>query len=327
MDRTEQTGLGVAIIGHVALIAALTFGLLHPPKLPDIVNEPVEVEIVRDVAPVKRAPELSPTPPAAKRAPEPAPVVEAPPPEPVPMPVAPPKPAPTPTPPKVVTRVIPKPAPKPAPPVAKPVVKPTPKPIARAAPKPIPKPAVTPAPRPAAIAKPAARPQTAARPTDQSGRRRPDRGSTQTAQNNARPTGALNGLLNGPAVKPTPSVSPKPQATVAGPAAIDVASVKRALGQEIARQLKPRWKSPTGADVDQLVTILSWDLDKDGGLIGEPRFVSQSGANDSNRTQAQLHRDNAIKAVRAAAPFRLPPEHYAYWKSVISFRFDKRLSQ
>ena len=112
-----------------------------------------------------------------------------------------------------------------------------------------------------------------------------------------------------------------------GPSAADVASIKRALGQEIARQLKPRWKSPTGADVDQLVTILSWDLAKDGSLMGEPRFVDQQGGTPSNQAQARIHRENAIKAVRAAAPFRLPPEHYALWKSVISFKFDKRLSQ
>jgi outer membrane biosynthesis protein TonB len=315
MDRSEQTGLGVAVIGHVALFAALTYSLINPPKLPLIENEPVEVELVPDVAPVTRAPEISPTPPAAKRAPDPGPVVEAPPPEPVATP--------TPAPP------LPKPAPpQPAP---RPLPKPTPAPVARPAPKPLPRPVVKPAPKPVAVAKPqpkpATRPMPIARPTDQSGRRRPDRGNTQTAQNNARPTGALNGLLNGPAVKPNASQSPKPQASISGPAAIDVTAVKRALAQEISRQLKPRWKSPTGADVDQLVTIISWDLDKDGGLAGEPRFVSQSGANDSNRAQAQLHKENAIKAVRAAAPFRLPPEHYAYWKSVISFRFDKRLSQ
>jgi hypothetical protein len=319
MDRSEQTGLGVAVIGHVALFAALTYSLINPPKLPLIENEPVEVELVRDVAPVSRAPEISPTPPAATRAPDPGPMVEAPPPEPVAAP------APTPEPPKPAP---PKPVPKPTP---MPLPKPTPAPLARPAPKPLPRPVVKPAPKPVAVAKPqpkpATRPMPIARPTDQSGRRRPDRGNTQTAQNSARPTGALNGLLNGPAVKPNASQSPKPQASVAGPAAIDVTAVKRALAQEISRQLKPRWKSPTGADVDQLVTVISWDLDKDGGLAGEPRFVSQSGANDSNRAQAQLHKENAIKAVRAAAPFRLPPEHYAYWKSVISFRFDKRLSQ
>jgi hypothetical protein len=320
MDRSEQTGLGVAVIGHVALFAALTYSLINPPKLPLIENEPVEVELVRDVAPVTRAPELSPTPPAAKRAPDPGPVVEAPPPEPIPTPT-PPIPAPKPVPPKPMPRPIAKPTPA--------LIKPAP--VAKPVPKPLPRPAVKPAARPVAVAKPqakpAARPMPIARPTDQSGRRRPDRGNTQTAQNSARPTGALNGLLNGPAVKPNASQSPKPQASVAGPAAIDVSAVKRALAQEISRQLKPRWKSPTGADVDQLVTIISWDLNKDGGLAGEPRFVSQSGATPSNAAQAQLHKENAIKAVRAAAPFRLPPEHYAYWKSVISFRFDKRLSQ
>jgi hypothetical protein len=100
-----------------------------------------------------------------------------------------------------------------------------------------------------------------------------------------------------------------------------------ALGREIGRQIKPRWKSPSGADVDQLVTRLSWELNVDGSLAGEPRFISQSGETPSNQAQAKVHRENAIKAVRAAAPFKLPPEHYALWKSVTNFRFDKRLSQ
>jgi hypothetical protein len=124
----------------------------------------------------------------------------------------------------------------------------------------------------------------------------------------------------GPTPKPAPAAQP-------GPRAVDAAAVKRALGSEIGRQLKPRWKAPTGQDVDQLVTILSWDLNKDGSLAGEPRFVSQSGVNASNAAQAAVHKENAIKAVRAAAPFKLPVEHYSYWKSVVSFRFDKRLSQ
>ena len=138
----------------------------------------------------------------------------------------------------------------------------------------------------------------------------------------------MRNLGNPGAATPKPGPAPKPApAAQPGPRGVEAGAVKRALGSEIGRQLKPRWKAPTGQDVDQLVTILSWDLNKDGSLAGEPRFVDQLGEGPSNRAQAAVHKENAIKAVRAAAPFKLPSEHYSYWKSVVSFRFDKRLSQ
>jgi hypothetical protein len=328
MDRAERTGITVALTGHVALFAIITAGLFAPGKLPKIENKPIEVELVSDVAPLARAPAPKPLPPAPKLAPEPGPVVEAqtpkpvppppaqkplpPEPEPKPVPVPPPPPKPKPLPPK------PEPKPKPAPPVTKPAPKAVPKPVAKPAPKPVAKPA-PPKPAPAKPAKPTVVPTT--------GKPSAKPGAATKPGAEVRPTGAIRGILTGATTPAGVSPTPKPAAPVQGPPAVDVAAVKRALASDIARQLKPRWKSPTGQEVDQLVTILGWDLIKDGSLAGEPRFVSQSGVTDSNRTQASVHRDNAIKAVRAAAPFNLPAEHYTYWKSVVTFRFDKRLSQ
>jgi outer membrane biosynthesis protein TonB len=307
MDRAEKAGLGVAIVGHAALFVALSLSLFAPPTLPKIENDPIEVQLVEEVAEQTRMPEpaSAPAPPAPAAAPS-----LPPPPEPIE--------APKPTPP------VPAPRPEPAP-VPKPTPKPIPKP--RPVPKPVPKPVAKPAPKPAP--KPVAKP---AKPQDQSGRRRPDKSIPAATPPRPRSNSGLGDAMRnlgnpgaapakpGPAPRPTPAAKP-------GPAAIDAVAVKRALGSEIGRQLKPRWKAPTGQDVDQLVTILSWDLNKDGSLSGEPRFVSQGGGNASNAAQAAVHKENAIKAVRAAAPFKLPSEHYAYWKSVVSFRFDKRLSQ
>ncbi|WP_326490625.1 hypothetical protein [Sphingobium sufflavum] len=100
---------------------------------------------------------------------------------------------------------------------------------------------------------------------------------------------------------------------------------KRALNNEISRQLKPRWKAPTGADADQLVTILRWRLNEDGSLASGPELVEQTGKTDTNRPQQQLHVEAAIRAVRAAAPFDLPLQYYSSWKNIVAFRFDKRL--
>jgi outer membrane biosynthesis protein TonB len=326
MDRAERTGITVALAGHFALFAIITAGLFAPGKLPKIENRPIEVELVSDVAPLARAPAPKPLPPAPKLAPEPGPVAEAQTPKPAPPPPAP-KPLPPKPEPKPVPAPPPSPKPKPIPPKPEPKPKPAP-PLTKPAPKAVPKPA----PKPAPVAKPAPPKPVQLKPTKvtaapTTGKPTAKPGAATKPGAEVRPTGALKGILTGASTPAGVSPTPKPAAPVQGPPAVDVSAVKRALASDIARQLKPRWKSPTGQEVDQLVTILGWDLNKDGSLVGDPRFVSQSGVTDSNRTQASVHRDNAIKAVRAAAPFNLPAEHYTYWKSVVTFRFDKRLSQ
>ena len=75
------------------------------------------------------------------------------------------------------------------------------------------------------------------------------------------------------------------------------------------------------------MTVLAWDMNPDGSLAGAPRVVSQSGITDANRTQAQRHAEQAVRAVRLAAPFDLPSDLYAAWRHVTSFRFDRKLSQ
>lgn len=111
------------------------------------------------------------------------------------------------------------------------------------------------------------------------------------------------------------------------PAAQIGANVRSSLSSAIARELKPRWGAPQGAEADRLVTILAWDLNADGSLAGAPRLVRQEGITDANRTQAPRHLEQAIRAVRLAAPFDLPGEYYNAWKRITSFRFDRKLSQ
>ena len=103
--------------------------------------------------------------------------------------------------------------------------------------------------------------------------------------------------------------------------------MRSALSGAITRQLKPHWSPPDGADADQLVTILSFNLNPDGSLAGRPTVVRQTGITAANRAQAQRHAEQAIRAVQLASPFNLPSEYYDAWKRVSSFRFDLRLSQ
>lgn len=110
------------------------------------------------------------------------------------------------------------------------------------------------------------------------------------------------------------------------PAAVAGPAVQSAIAAEIRRQLKPHWKAPSGADAELLRTELSISLARDGSVT-EIRFLRQTGVNDSNRAQASLHREAAIRAVRLAAPFKLPVEYYDAWRLLEPLGFDKRLSQ
>lgn len=112
-----------------------------------------------------------------------------------------------------------------------------------------------------------------------------------------------------------------PPAAAIGPA------VRSALAGAISRQLKPKWVAPQGAEAELLVTILTWDLNPDGSLASAPRVVRQEGITDANRAQAARHAEQAVRAVRLAAPFNLPDEFYPAWKRVTAFRFDRKLSQ
>lgn len=99
-----------------------------------------------------------------------------------------------------------------------------------------------------------------------------------------------------------------------------------ALRAAIMRQLKPHWSAPQGVDAEKLVTQVRFSLDRSGELIGDPQVVGQSGQTPANAAQIKRHAEQAVRAVRLAAPFILPPDLYDHWKTVTS-TFDRRLSQ
>jgi protein TonB len=109
------------------------------------------------------------------------------------------------------------------------------------------------------------------------------------------------------------------------PAATFGPAEQASLSQAINRQLKPHWSAPSGVDAEKLITVLRWELNPDGSLKGRPSVVSQSGITDSNRPQAALHAERAIRAVQLAAPFDLPEEFYDRWRRIRDWRFDRRL--
>jgi outer membrane biosynthesis protein TonB len=306
MDRTERTGVGISIAGHVLLFAMLSLGLFVATKPVVPQNQPIDIQIVDKTGLTDTVPNPSPTPPAARVTPEIGTPEDAAP-EAEPTPVAPPKPAPTPPAPKPPT-----PAPQPvAPP--KTVAKPTRAKPAKPAPaKPVPaKPAAKPS-----VAKP-----TPARPTKQAASKSQ---STATAQPR-RPglsRSLIAGLTDAPGVssaQPNKSTSTTPRAA-AGPA------VEASLAREVLRQLKPFWHSPTGADAELLRTQLSISLARDGSVVAV-RAMGTTGVTASNSGQVRLHQEAAIKAVKLAAPFSLPAEFFDSWKLLEPVSFDRKLSQ
>ena len=104
------------------------------------------------------------------------------------------------------------------------------------------------------------------------------------------------------------------------------ASAKASIGQAVARQIKPHWSPPSGPEVESIVSFVRFRLNEDGSLAGTPQVVRQTGINDTNRAQAARHGEQAVRAVRLAAPFDLPPEYYEAWKTITA-NLDWRLSQ
>jgi outer membrane biosynthesis protein TonB len=299
MDRAEATGLGAAIAGHVLLLAILSLGFASATK-PPILNQPMEVAFVEETALESTSPAPASEAPAPRLSQVEGPVEpeQPPPPAPEPAPVPqPPTPAPpVPTPP--APKVVPRPQPRAEPVRPAPRLQPQPPKAAPARPKAA---AVKPAPaRPASKA-----PAVAANP-----------GSNSAAQ----PTGRLKGILSGISDNDSPSRSVAPPAAKAGPA------VQASLAAEVRRQLKPHWKAPTGADVEQLRTELTIRLAESGAVV-DVDVIRTTGQNESNRPQVKLHQEQAVRAARLASPFRLPAEHYSTWKVLSPIGFDKRLSQ
>lgn len=185
---------------------------------------------------------------------------------------------------------------------------PVPAPVSRSAPAPAPAPRATSRPAPRQTSAPA--PQRTSTPAP---------APTRSVRTGGSRIGS--DFLEGAASADASGSSSSARAAEIGP------RVRSALAGQISRELKPHWSAPQGADAEDLVTILAWNLNRDGSLDGSPRLVRQLGVNDVNRAQAPRHVEQAIRAVQLAAPFDLPAEYYDGWKRVSGFRFDKRLSQ
>lgn len=282
---TSEETVGLGL-ALAAHVALFAFLALHEPsREPVPMPERMEVSLAEDVSLTSTAPDAVQEAQASV-APELAPVPAPPQPEPAPEPVR--------------ERARPEPEPQP-----RPTARPSPRPSPRAVQTPRPQPTARPSPR--ASSTPAPRPTSRATPAPSPSPSARAGGSRLGSDFLAGAGGSAQSDSRG---TPAAAFGPAEQA---------------ALSQAINRQLKPHWSAPSGVDSELLVTVLSWELNPDGSLKGRPQVVSQSGINDSNRPQAELHAERAIRAVQLAAPFNLPEEFYDKWRRIRSWRFDRRL--
>lgn len=204
------------------------------------------------------------------------------------------------------------PEPEPEPAAAPPQPEPDPQPAARpepARPKPVPAPKAQPQPR--QKPSPPTQRSTAAPPKPAPAAEKP---ATQPRRN-VRASGALDGIVAGLSARPSEGRATTPPAATAGP------QVRSALAAEILRQIKPHWNPPSGADTDQLRTTVTVRLNRDGSLASDPQ-VRQTGVTATNRAQADVARERAVRAVRLAAPFNLPDQYYDAWKTIAPVLYE-----
>lgn len=319
MDRAERNGLGIAIVAHILLLAALSIKLMPSAKIP-LKSDPMEVQIVDEVglqsaAPKSEAPAQSAAPEIAK--PEESAPPEPAPPQPEPPKPEPPKPEPKPTPPKPAPPE-PKPAPpKPTPPKPAPQ-KPTTKPVPKKAPE---KPAEKPAPEKpakptsAASAKPSPAKAAPMKPTTSAST------SGQGQKSGRKSSGAtLDDIMKGVTPEKSPGKAQTPRA-----AKLDARSVA-GLAAAIAAQVQPCYQIPTGgAGSEQIVTILNLRMAKDGS-VSSATVVGHNGVTPANEAYVTQMDEAARRAVQRCAPLKLPADLYDVgdgngWNN-INFRFS-----
>lgn len=202
---------------------------------------------------------------------------------------------------------------------------PLPRPTQVDRPAPTPKPTPTPTPKPTSKPRPTPKPTSKPKPRPTTKQPSSSKPKPSTAKPVSKPASKPGGgsrigkdFLGG-AGSSTTSKETRPPASAIG------ASVKNSLFGSVTRQIKPHWTPPSGPDVEKIVTKVRFKLNSDGSLSGTPSVVSQTGINATNKAQAQRHGEQAVRAVRLAAPFNgLPDQYYNAWKTV-TITFDWKL--
>lgn len=100
----------------------------------------------------------------------------------------------------------------------------------------------------------------------------------------------------------------------------EMASLETAVG----RLVRAKWQGrvPQGPDAEKLVTRVSFRLNPNGTLRGEPQVLGTTGVTDLNRNQIGRHQEEAVRAIKLVGrfqlPFDVPADHPGF-----TLRFDR----
>ncbi len=175
----------------------------------------------------------------------------------------------------------------------------------------LPEPAPEPEPKPEPIAKTDPTPPAESPPRP---RRRLDLGDLERAVTNAAPSERRNpppGRQSAPATGPA----------ARGPSVDD--GLTLAEEDALRESLRGCWRAPADMrDPGRLIVEVRFWLNADGTISRGPNLISPSNV-PAGDIELRVAADNALRAVRECAPYKLPPERYETWKQ-ITFRFDPR---
>ncbi len=88
---------------------------------------------------------------------------------------------------------------------------------------------------------------------------------------------------------------------------------------EIVRKVRPHFNPPRNSE--RIRSIVTFELNEYGELIGDPILRSQHGVSAGEEELGEQHARQARSAIMRAAPFDLPREYYRHWKKV-TLTFD-----
>lgn len=187
---------------------------------------------------------------------------------------------------------------------------------------PLPEPVVRP--NPAPTPKQVVRPKQVAKKTPPAAQKAQPKGpkATPKKQTSVRPTGRLDGIDLGQSKTPTKSTQTK------GALASAVsAETRRAFSAAVDGEIRPYWQrnanAISGVELDQLRLRLDIHLNRDGSIADIRQNGSMTGRTESNAPQQKRFVELAVRSIRQAAPFNLPPDQYDGWKVITQpFRME-----
>lgn len=285
MNRSEVTGLAVAVTGHAVLFGLLSVGFLSTPNPAELTSTPIDIALVDEIS-------LKATSPNTTEAPMPAEAPEVGTPE-----DAPPEPAPAEQ-------------PAPAPPAPEPAPAPAPVPKAAPAPK---RPAERPRPAPE-------RPKAA--PAPKAAPKAPVRNTGANPAKKARPRASRLGddFAKSLADAREKGTATAPRAPQVG--AQVVANLGQAIARQV-QPCADRIPDP-GPGANEIRSRIRLQMREDGTMAARPTVLGQTGLTGENRRYAQRVAELAIAAFIQCAPYRLPAEYYGVsggWQDItINYR-------